>query len=694
MPMGMSWNASVSPSWITWSTTLPWPSRSPQRAPGRRNGAPLMLSVPPATTTSASPHRSACAASITAFSPEPQTLFTVWAGTDSGSPALMADCRAGFMPRPAWRMQPRITSSTWSGRTPERRTASFTATVPSSTAETSLNAPPKLPMGVRHPPRITTSVVLISAFRLHSARGRPPAATRRGGTEAGAPSAGGGHHSVVVDVPDVALVEPAECRRVGFVRGEQAAHGQAHLHRLVHVALQEETAAADAHHIVQLAQVAEDDVDVLVEVLVVDLVDAGNPFHDESRDAVYGDEMDPPAVALRQLEHLLVRHPPQLVAEAARELEAQHGLARLHGVGAEVLLLGHAVEGEILLQQVEPVVVAHALHVELQVSDDEGGVGELGRRMAHRKRHRVAHQLHDLRQPDAADQGVAGHSARGTRVLDRHAPHPLALDGDGLDVGAEEDLASHRLDLGRQPLVDSPRAVAVIDPRLVVGLGDLAADAQQALDEIDEVEALDLLRSELLGDLGRAHLPDLLRVVAEGHAVEGAPEALAAPVLEVVDGDRDQGMEDRRDRELDDDAEAEKGVELEQRLAHLQGVPEALALQVDVDLLAPLDQDLGLAGEEAPDEQLRLVSPGVEGVGPVVQGVALPAEARPRSSHHRGLVDDHHRPFRIAQDAVGAGEAGGPGAENDHGIAHRAARRWPGDGRAAGAARTSGPRRE
>src|SRR5438128_11545096 len=70
------------------------------------------------------------------------------------------------MPTPAWRMQPRITSSTWSGRTPARRTASLTATVPSSTAETSLKVPPKLPIGVRQPERMTISPMLM-ASRLH-----------------------------------------------------------------------------------------------------------------------------------------------------------------------------------------------------------------------------------------------------------------------------------------------------------------------------------------------------------------------------------------------------------------------------------------------------------------------------------------------------------------------------------------------
>jgi hypothetical protein len=82
--------------------------------------------------------------------------------------------------------------------------------------------------------------------------------------------------------------------------------------------------------------------------------------------------------------------------------------------------------------------------------------------------------------------------------------------------------------------------VAVVDPGLVIGLCDLAPDAQEALHEVHEVEALDLLGGELLGDLGRARLPDFFGVVAEAHPVEGAPEPLAPPVLEVVDGDRHQ----------------------------------------------------------------------------------------------------------------------------------------------------------
>ena len=54
---------------------------------GRRNGARFMLSIPPATATSASPARISAAASMIALSPEPQTRLIVVALVVSGSPA-------------------------------------------------------------------------------------------------------------------------------------------------------------------------------------------------------------------------------------------------------------------------------------------------------------------------------------------------------------------------------------------------------------------------------------------------------------------------------------------------------------------------------------------------------------------------------------------------------------------------------
>ena len=55
--------------------------RWPSRLPSSTCGLALMFSWPPAMTISLSPSRIACAASITALRPEPQTLLMVIAGT-------------------------------------------------------------------------------------------------------------------------------------------------------------------------------------------------------------------------------------------------------------------------------------------------------------------------------------------------------------------------------------------------------------------------------------------------------------------------------------------------------------------------------------------------------------------------------------------------------------------------------------
>ena len=56
-PMAMWSNESVSPSYIMESTSVASPMRKPARAPGRRWGAWVIDSMPPATTISASPAR-------------------------------------------------------------------------------------------------------------------------------------------------------------------------------------------------------------------------------------------------------------------------------------------------------------------------------------------------------------------------------------------------------------------------------------------------------------------------------------------------------------------------------------------------------------------------------------------------------------------------------------------------------------
>src|SRR5262249_2885826 len=118
-----------------------------------------MLSLPPATITRASPNRTACEASMTAFSPEPHTLLMVSAATVGGSPALRAAWRAGACPTPPDRINPMITSSTSRNRRPARKIGVWIAIAPSYGAATPLSDPRNLPMGVRAPERTYASFI-------------------------------------------------------------------------------------------------------------------------------------------------------------------------------------------------------------------------------------------------------------------------------------------------------------------------------------------------------------------------------------------------------------------------------------------------------------------------------------------------------------------------------------------------------
>src|SRR5947209_5997874 len=135
-----------------------------------------MLSMPPATITSASPSWTAWAASTTAFSPEPQALFTVKLGTSFGTPPSSAATRPGFNPRPAGSTWPRITSSTCAGSRRARRIASRTATPPSLVAGVCARAPPRVPM----PVRVALTIPGVGMTDPPSSRGNvaPPAASR------------------------------------------------------------------------------------------------------------------------------------------------------------------------------------------------------------------------------------------------------------------------------------------------------------------------------------------------------------------------------------------------------------------------------------------------------------------------------------------------------------------------------------
>ena len=108
-PMGEWSNASVRPSRAIASSSSMEPYLYPARAPGSRCGAPVMDSMPPATTTSNSPARISCAASAIASSPDRHTLLIVRDGTDIGMPPATAAWRVGFCPAPAWSTWPMIT---------------------------------------------------------------------------------------------------------------------------------------------------------------------------------------------------------------------------------------------------------------------------------------------------------------------------------------------------------------------------------------------------------------------------------------------------------------------------------------------------------------------------------------------------------------------------------------------------------
>src|ERR1700677_1986594 len=124
-----------------------------------------MLSMPPATTTSAEPARKRSCATMAAFMPEPHILLMVVAPAASGSPAPIAACRAGAWPWPAGSTQPIRISSTLSTAIPARSTAAAMARAPSAGALTSFKSPRNPPMGVRAAPTITTGseVVIRSA---------------------------------------------------------------------------------------------------------------------------------------------------------------------------------------------------------------------------------------------------------------------------------------------------------------------------------------------------------------------------------------------------------------------------------------------------------------------------------------------------------------------------------------------------
>ena len=108
-PIACVVKTSQRPSYDIESTSLTSPNFTPSRDLGRKCGAWVMDSMPPATTTSNSPARISWSASAIASTPDRQTLLMVSAGTVIGMPASTAAWRAGICPAPACRTCPMIT---------------------------------------------------------------------------------------------------------------------------------------------------------------------------------------------------------------------------------------------------------------------------------------------------------------------------------------------------------------------------------------------------------------------------------------------------------------------------------------------------------------------------------------------------------------------------------------------------------
>src|SRR5262252_3870071 len=140
-----------------------------------------MHSVPPTRTTSFSPAAIESAPRVSAFKDEAQALFTVYAGTESGTPARCETWRAVLGPPPACRACPKIVSSTAAAGRPDRSIAARAAAVPRSAALIVANEPPNLPIGVRTALKTKTSLtrgrIVAPSYQLSAISYQPRATT-------------------------------------------------------------------------------------------------------------------------------------------------------------------------------------------------------------------------------------------------------------------------------------------------------------------------------------------------------------------------------------------------------------------------------------------------------------------------------------------------------------------------------------
>ena len=118
---------------------------------GSTQGALVIDSTPPVTTTSASPVSIIRDAPIAASRLDPQSRFTVEPGTETGSPASSTAIRPTLrFSSPAPLALPSTTSATAAGSSPGERSSSVrTANAARSSGRDCASAPPRRPNGVR-----------------------------------------------------------------------------------------------------------------------------------------------------------------------------------------------------------------------------------------------------------------------------------------------------------------------------------------------------------------------------------------------------------------------------------------------------------------------------------------------------------------------------------------------------------------
>ena len=194
--------------------------------------------------------------------------------------------------------------------------------------------------------------------------------------------------------------------------------------------------------------------------------------------------------------------------------------------------------------------------------------------------------------------------------------------------------------------------------------GALTAAPQRALEPVDDgrgqIEALDALRRPIGGNLVARHAPHFLGVGLEENLEQPLAELVAHPFMESArrrDGKNFRVGVGRQARRAGEHAE------LEQRFEGLERVGEELAVVVDARQPRPRDE---IVGQDLLPQRHDLLRFGEEAVAADVEQEALVVDgAADAADIDRVALDDEDGPRLLGQ-AIGGGEAGGPGADHEH----------------------------